>query len=108
MMRLRIHGPSSSGSTQSVTTDTALGVEFLAEARQRLAGAADDLFDEATEHYLVSRDKLKAVSEMHPFKCPSADDDERLCDADVAAILREVAGAEEKGLATLGKLVEVL
>ena len=84
-------------------------VEFLAEARKRLAGVADDLFDEATEHYLVSRDKLKAVSDMHPFKLPSADDEEeRLCDAEAAAMLREVATAEEKGLATLGKVVEAL
>ncbi len=81
-------------------------VAFLEEAKQRLSGKADVLFDEALEHYSVVRDKLKAVSELHPFRHESAD--EKVQSPEAAALVSEARDAEERGLAVLEQLVEAI
>ncbi len=85
----------------------ARGVDFLTEAKARLAGAADNLFDEAAERFAVVRDKLKAVSAMHPFSM--ADHGEPpVTSPEAAALIREAGSAEGEGLSVLQQIVDTL
>ncbi len=87
----------------------AQAVVFLKEAKQRLGGKADSLFDEALEHYSEVHAKLEAVSELHPFQVPTEDtEDERLRSPQAAQLIREARGAEEKGLEALQKIADAL
>ena len=84
-------------------------VDFLMEAKQRLPGRADSLFDEAAAHYAVVRDRLKAVSELYPFAVPDpASEDERLQSPEAARLVREAGSAEQKGLEALAELVKAI
>jgi len=80
-------------------------VAFLQEAKERLTGEADSLFHEALEHYTVVRDKLKAVSELHPFR---HGDEGNVQSPEAAGLVSEASDAEEKGLAVLEQLVEAI
>jgi hypothetical protein len=84
---------------------------FLKEARERLNGIADDLFDEAREAYMQVTIGLEEIAEIYPWK-PDATakavvpiDD--ACHTALAA-LESAREAEVRGLQLLEKLVEVL
>jgi hypothetical protein len=79
---------------------------FLQEAKERLPGRADSLFDEAIGHFETVRDRLAAVSELYPFQPPP--DGEHVRNPEAAALLREAGSAEKAGLAVAEKLVAVL
>ncbi|MDP6438003.1 MAG: hypothetical protein QGH74_00035 [Candidatus Brocadiia bacterium] len=80
---------------------------FLAEAKQRLGGRADSLFDEAIAHYTTVHSRLKAVSELHPFRM-DVDEKEQLHSPEAAALVREAGAAERKGLESLQKLLDAV
>ncbi len=80
------------------------GVAFLKEAKERLAGQADALFDEAIVHYSRVHAKLKALAELHPFIMEP--EEEQLTSPDGAALVREAGSAERKGLEVLDQLLK--
>jgi hypothetical protein len=87
-----------------------LAVEFLKEAKERLARPElNPLFDEAAGYYEVVRDRLKEVAELFPFL---AFDPGHIKDAarreKAAAALKRCREAEVKGLATLEKIAQAL
>jgi len=82
-------------------------VAFLREAKERLAGRADALFDEANEAYSVVHTIRKALSEMYPFVMPESDQDlGELQSPEGAALVREAAAAERQGLEVLRHLIQ--
>ena len=83
-------------------------VEFLKEARERIDGSTDSLFDEATASYQTVAEELRKVSELFPFppKGNHVNDEER-CKSAVAH-LRTARNAEEAGLEMLGKIAAAL
>jgi DNA-binding CsgD family transcriptional regulator len=84
-------------------------VAFLQEAKERLAGRADSLFDEAIGHFETVRDRLAAVTELYPFQPPPAGvERESVQSSEAAALLREAGSAEKAGLAVAEKLVATL
>lgn len=86
------------------------GMSFLQEAKERLPGRADSLFDEAIGHFGIVRDRLVALSEMHPFRQGPAEDSEGeyAQSTEGAALVREAGSAEKAGLAVAERLVAVL
>jgi hypothetical protein len=80
---------------------------FLEVAKERLAGRADALFDEAREHYGIVADRLRSVREIHPF-AERGSEKERLESPESAELVRQAAAAEAKGLQTLGRLAAAL
>ena len=86
-----------------------MAVEFLHEAKSRLGGRCDAAFDGAAEHYALVRDRLRDLLEMHPeraereanwtttFQSPAG-----------AALVRQAAQAEKRGVACLRRIVEAL
>jgi hypothetical protein len=85
-----------------------MAVEFLKEARNRLAGRCDDAFDEAGAHYTVVRDRLKAVADLHPMPTSGWDTETKVQSPEVAALLREAGAAERKGLECLKRIAAAL
>jgi hypothetical protein len=86
-------------------------VGFLAEAKERLAGRADALFDEALAHYTVVSESLGQVAEVYPWTFEASDEDVLpVDDKSRAAVeaLQAAKGAEAAGLQTLGKIVQAL
>jgi len=83
----------------------AQAVDFLGEAAQRLEGLADDLFDEAAAHFTVVRDRLRALSDLHPFRHGV---EGTITSPEAGALVREAAAAESRGLEVLGRIVEAL
>jgi hypothetical protein len=87
-----------------------LAVEFLKEAKERLAKPElDPLFDEATGHYEVVRKNLKEVAEVFPFL---SFDPAHIKDASrrekAAAALKLARDAEAKGLEALEAIAKAL
>ncbi|MHC4932884.1 MAG: hypothetical protein ACYTGV_11910, partial [Planctomycetota bacterium] len=80
---------------------------FLEEAKERLAGNADALFDEAREHYGIVADRLRSVRELHPF-AERRSERERIESPESAELVRQAAAAEAKGLETLGRIAAAL
>ena len=78
-------------------------VGFLKEAKARLAGQADSLFDAAIQHYSVVAAKLKELAEMHPFVMEP--EEEELTSPEGAALVREAAVAERAGLEVIETLL---
>ena len=84
-------------------------VEFLHEAKTRLVGKADTLFDEGRNHYQIVADRLSQVSQIYPFqrmegikitrdeKCQSA-----------INLLKEARAAESAGLKVLEHIASEL
>lgn len=83
-------------------------VGFLKEAKERLPGKADALFDEAIEHYSVVHAKVRAVRDLHPFQGTDVSAKKNVKSPESAALLREAGAAEGKGMETLQKIVEAL
>jgi len=87
----------------------AYAVAFLREARGRLDGTLEPLFDEAIAHYQAVSNHLAQVAKLYPFKPPFAE----LVAVDAqsqAAVeaLRMARQAEAAGLVALGKIVQAL
>jgi hypothetical protein len=85
-----------------------MAVAFLQEAAARLPGRCDDAFEQATGHYAVVRDRLKALADMHPERPDGWDWQSPLTSLEGAALIREVAVAERKGIACLRQVVQAL
>ncbi len=83
-------------------------VEFLKEARERLAGRCDALFDEAIEHYSAVAAGLDRINEMRPFNGPKNGFEGKFTDPESAAIIRKAGAAEKNGIAALGNLAHGL
>jgi len=87
----------------------AFAVEFLREARARVAGVADAELDNAIEHYSKIGELLGKVRDLHPFKGPQAEGAlEKVTCAESAALLREAAVAEREGLEALGTILTAM
>ncbi len=83
-------------------------VGFLEEAKERLAGQADALFDETTGHYKVVAENLGKVAEIYPWSFEASDEDELpIDDKSRAAVeaLQAARQAEAAGLQALEKIV---
>jgi len=82
-------------------------VGFLKEAKERLPGRADALFDEAIGHYTIVYSKLKALLDSYPFEPASEDENKKLLKSpEGAALVREAAVAEMNGLKVLDRLFD--
>jgi hypothetical protein len=84
-----------------------MAVAFLEEARERLPRRCDDAFAQAVGRYVVVRDRLKALLEMHPER-PGADWQSPLTSLEGAALVREAAEAEREGVNCLKQVVVAL
>jgi hypothetical protein len=86
-------------------------VDFLEEARERLAGRADGPFDEALAHYRDVSEHLGEVAAAYPWVHESSDEDvlpvNEVSRAAVKA-LQATREAEAAGLKTLEKIVQTL
>jgi hypothetical protein len=85
-----------------------MAVAFLQEAVERLPGRCDEAFGGAIGHYAAVRDRLKAVSEMHPERPDGWDWQSPLTSPEGAALIREAAQAEGQGVACLKQIVAAL
>jgi hypothetical protein len=86
-----------------------MGVEFLQEAKRRLPGRCDSLFDEAAEHYVEVCERLKALIELHPLREePDWGPDSTFSSAEAAATVREAGSTDQKALACLRRIVAAL
>jgi len=84
-------------------------VAFLEEARERLTGRADALFEEAATHYAAVAAALTAVSKRLPFELPTEGSEGPTArDPEAAALLRDAGAAEERGLDALARLRDAL
>jgi hypothetical protein len=85
-----------------------MAVEFLGEAKTRLPGRCDAAFNEAIEHYSFVRDRLRALAELHPERPDGWDWQTTFASPEGAALVREAAGAERKGMACLKQIARAL
>jgi len=86
-----------------------MAVAFCQEARERLPGRCDGLFDEAAAQYSVVCEKLKALIALHPLReKPNWGPDSTFSSPEAAAIVRQAADADTQGLACLQKILDAL
>ncbi len=85
-----------------------MAVEFLREAKARLSGVCDVAFDDAIEHYAVVRDRLRALSALHPERPDGWDWQTTFASLEGAHLVREAAEAERQGIAALRRIVAAL
>jgi hypothetical protein len=86
-----------------------MALEYLREAKARLPGCCDRLFDEAATHYGEVCEKLRALHKLHPVReKPDWGPDSTFSSMEAAAIVRQAAGADAKGLACLQQIVDGL
>ena len=88
-------------------------VGFLKEAKGRLDGEAESLFDDALTQYQVVADRLAQVAELYPFLPAGSPEAEGEIKTDencqvVIDLLKQAREAEEVGLGVLEKIVEEL
>jgi hypothetical protein len=86
-------------------------VGFLEEAKARLAGRADALFDEALAHYTAVSKNLAKVAEIYPWTFEASDEDVLPVDDQSRAAVEALHAAKEAeaaGLQALAKIVEAL
>ncbi|MBN1579923.1 MAG: hypothetical protein JXA89_04420 [Anaerolineae bacterium] len=86
-------------------------VGFLEEAKERLAGRADGLFDEAIAHYQGVSANLGKVAEIYPWTFESSDEDVLPVDDNsrtAVEALQAARKAEAAGLQVLDKIVLAL
>jgi hypothetical protein len=87
----------------------AMAVDFLHEAKLRLSGRCDPLFDEATGHYARVCQLLQTLTALHPPREKANwGPDSTFASAEAAALVREAGQADARGLACLRQIVEVL
>jgi len=82
----------------------AQAAEFLREAKLRLPGRGDELFDRAADAYSRVHKKLAAVRDAYPFR-GNAEREPDVRDAEAAALVREAKMAEEEALAAVRELL---
>ena len=87
-----------------------MAVEFLQEAKTRLPGQSDAAvsraaFDDAIKHYAVVRDKLRALSALHPERPGKWDYTTTFASHEGAQLVREAGEAERQGVASLKQIV---
>ena len=86
-----------------------MAVAFCQEAKDRLPGRCDGLFDAAAACYSVVCDKLKALIALHPPReKPNWGPDSTFSSAEAAAIVRQAADADVEGLTCLRQIVALL
>ena len=86
-------------------------VGFLEEAKGRLAGRTDVLFDDALAHYKVVTESLNKVAELYPWTFEASDEDRLpIDDRSRAAVeaLQAARDAEAAGLQALAQIVQAL
>ena len=82
-----------------------MAVEFLQEARDRLPGRCDALFDRAAKQYAAVCAKLKALIELLPPRDkPNWGPDSTFSSPKGAALVREIGALDGKALASLGQI----
>jgi hypothetical protein len=86
-------------------------VGFLEEAKERIAGRAGALFDEALAHYRMVSEKLDQVAQAYPWASKASD--EALLPVDdksraAVEALQAAKEAEASGLKALAEIVEAL
>jgi hypothetical protein len=77
-------------------------VVFLKEAKSKLPGSTDALFDEAIAHYTRVHEQLQALTDLFPF--PPKEEADSQPTAQGAEYLRIAAEAESQGVAVLKQL----
>jgi hypothetical protein len=82
-------------------------VGFLKEAKAKLPGIADALFDEAISHYAGVHEQLSALTDLFPFP-PREDAANAERNAQGGKLLRIAAEAEAQGLAALKQILAAL
>jgi hypothetical protein len=92
-----------------------MAVEFLQEAKARLPGMCDATecraaecraaFDAAIAHYTLVRDRLRALSAMHPERPGKWDYTTPFASPEGAQLVRQAAEAERQGVAALKQIV---
>ena len=86
-----------------------MAVAFLQEARERLPGRCDPLFDQAVESYVAVCDRLRELLELHPPReKPDWGPGSTFASPEAAAVVRHAAAADAKGLASLQQIVSAL
>ena len=85
-------------------------VDFLEEAKERLAGRADRLFDEALARYRVVSENLGKVAEIYPWVDDAPEAPIQVDDKTRAAVeaLEGAREAEAAGLQLLDRIVQTL
>jgi len=86
-------------------------VGFLKEAKERLAGRADEQIDEALAHYRAVAENLAKVAEAYPWMHKASDDDVLPVDdksRTAVEALQAAKEAEAAGLQALEKIVQAL
>ena len=86
------------------------GVQFLKEAKERIGGKTNKLFDEAAGYYETERESLQKVSELFPIHLNIAYEPIKNTELSQKAIehLKNACEAEEAGLRSLEKLYSKL
>jgi hypothetical protein len=86
-----------------------MAVAFLQEAKGRVPGRCDDLFDEAAERYARVCETLGALLDLHPEREePDWGPDSTFTSAEAAGLVREAGEVDAKALAVLGSIVATL
>jgi hypothetical protein len=86
-----------------------MATAFFQEAKARLPGRCDALFDEAAAHYVTVCEKLRALIELHPPReKPDWGPDSTFASAAAAAIVREAGSIDRQALACLQRIVTAL
>jgi hypothetical protein len=86
-------------------------VGFLKEAKGRLSGRADGLFDQAIAHYQAVSESLGKVAEVYPWTWEASDEDVLPVDDKSHAAVEALHAAKEAegaGLQVLEQIVQVL
>ena len=91
-----------------------MAVEFLQEAKARLPGVPDAAacraavcraaFDSAIAHYTLVRDRLRALSTLHPERPGKWDYTTTFASPEGAQLVREAGEAERQGVASLRQI----
>jgi hypothetical protein len=85
-----------------------MAVAFLEEAKARLPGICNGVFDGAIAHYTDARDRLVALSELHPERPDGWDWTSTLASAEGASLVRGAGGAETAAVPYLQGIVDAL
>jgi hypothetical protein len=86
-----------------------MAVAFCREAKERLTGCCDALFDEAAAHYDAVCTILQSAVALHPARDkPDWGPESTFASAEAAALIRQAAEADGQGLVTLQSIVEAL
>jgi hypothetical protein len=86
-----------------------MAVAFLREAKAKLPGRCDNLFDEAAARYVLVCEKLDALLDLHPERAePNWGPDSTFASVEAAAMVRQTGEADAAGLACLRQIVDRL